>query len=101
MRRITSALVLVTVLAACSGQQPLTDEEALWCRVYVPPFLIENEAQAMGIDISAVMDEGQIAYDLEGVIGADPLGQMDAFYDVVEAADEYIEVCRAIYERRP
>lgn len=102
IRRILPlAVALAVVFAACSGVDPLTEEEALWCRVYVPPFLIEAEAQEMGVDIDAAISEAQIAFDLEGIIGADPMAQMNAFYEVVEEDDGYVEVCRSIFARRP
>lgn len=100
-RALAPAVALAILLAACGGVEPLTDDEALWCRVFVPPFLIQAEAQEMGIDIEIAMTDAQIAYDLEGIIGADPVAQMLAFYEAIEPDEGYLDVCRSVFARRP
>lgn len=88
-----AALLLV---AACGGGiEPLSTAEAQWCRSTLPGFMLVERGESIGVDLTEVVQAAQEAEAEVEAAGGDIEARMNAFFEVLEADDGYIELCRS------
>ncbi len=96
--RCTGAVVIAGLLptAACGGGiEPLSTAEAQWCRLTLPGFMLVERGESIGVDLTEVVQAAREAEVEVEAAGRDIEARMNAFLEVLEANDGYIELCRS------